>query len=264
LTRTMRGLPIAWSRRAVQAAFSKVLRDSISSNTAVSGTPASRARSRITAASVAAPAPPPDMTRSGAAPSRKMPTPSATRRRSRSLGRPPPTSWQPSTTIASAASWFRAALASAGAERGEALLRIHDGRLRLRRGGQAEVEFGGVVRSRNAEPLGLGIGLLMLCEIADQGVLDREYRIALQILVGTVENMRRDRLVAVGRHDEMNMGGPPGMPPGRLQHAAHRPVRRDRVVDRQHRADQVATLGIAAEFAAHVQFVRLLVLCIVK
>src|SRR5438067_3756887 len=210
----------------------------------------------MTAASATGPVPPPDITISGATPSRYSPTASIIRRRKRSLGRPPANNRQPSTTIASAASWFRAALASAGAERGEALLRIHDGRLSRRRGGQAEIEFGGAVRSRNAELLGLGIGLFMLCEIADQAVLDREDRVALQILVGTVEDVRCDRLVAVRRYDEVNMRGPPRMPPGRLQHAANRPVRWDRVVDRQHRADQIAALGIAAELAAHVQFVR--------
>src|SRR5690348_158255 len=218
----------------------------------------------MTLASVAGPAPPPDIRMSGAAPSRYRPTPSDTRRRSRSLGRPPETSWQPSTTIASAASWFRAVLASAGAEGGEALLRIHDRRLRRCRRGQVEIELRGVVRTRDAEPAGLGIGFLMLCEIADQRVLDREHRIALQILVGAVEDMRRDRLVTVGGHDKMDMRRPPGMAPGCLQHAADRPVRWDRVVDRQYRTDQVAALGIAAKFAAHVQVVGMGILRVVK
>src|SRR5438477_4523795 len=265
LTSTTRRLPASCNKRAVLAAFSNVLPDSGSILSAVSGIPAFRARSRITAASEIGPAPPPDIRISGAAPSRYNSIPTVTRRRNRSLGRPPENSRQPSTTIASALSWFRRPLGSAaGSEPGQALLHVHDRRLSRYGRRQMKIEFGGIEGPGDAEPARFRIWLLVLGEIADQRVLDREHRIALQILVGSIEDMRRDRLVALGRYDKMNMRWPPGMPPGRLQHAPDRPVRRDGVVDRQHGADQVAPLGVAAELTPHVQFVRVRVLRVIK
>ena len=122
----------------------------------------------------------------------------------------------------------------------------------------------GVKRRLDPGPARQRIGLLMPGEIADQRIFDREHRIALQIGVGAVEDVGGDLLVTLGRYDEMNMRRPPGVTAGRLQHPAHGPVRRDRVVDRQYRADQIAALGVAVELAAHVQPVQLLVLGIVE
>src|SRR5438067_1529818 len=123
----------------------------------------------MAAASAIGPAPPPDSTRSGAALSRYSPTPNATRRRKRPPGRPPARSWQPSTTIASALSWFRCALGSgAGAERRQTLLRVHDRGLRRTGRHQMEIELGGVERPRDAEPLGVVVGGVVPREVADQ------------------------------------------------------------------------------------------------
>src|SRR5258708_29028833 len=101
---------------------------------------------------------------------------------------------------------------------------------------QPEVEMRAADRAGNPEFPGFSIGLIMPNKIADQRVLDREDRIALEIWVGAVENMRRHRFVAVGGDNEMDMRRPPRMTPGRLQHMADRPIRRDRVVDPHYRA----------------------------
>src|SRR5581483_4546220 len=83
--------------------------------------------------------------------------------------------------------------ASAGAERGEAALRIHHvGRSPAGCRLQAEIELGGVERAGDAAPCRLGFALVAH-EVADQRVLDRKHRVAAEIRVGAVEDMRRHR-----------------------------------------------------------------------
>ena len=53
-----------------------------------------------------------------------------------------------------------------------------------------KIEFGRVVR--------LAAARLVPHEITDQRVFDREDGVAAEILVTPVENVRRDRLVAIG------------------------------------------------------------------
>ena len=62
----------------------------------------------------------------------------------------------------------------------------------------------------------------------------------------------------------MDVRRAPGMPTGRTQHPADRPVGRDRVVDRPHGANEIQALRVGVEFAAHVQSAQALVLRIVK
>jgi hypothetical protein len=62
---------------------------------------------------------------------------------------------------------------------------------------QTEIEFRSVERRLDVEPNGLVVAAVMPSEIADQRVLDREDRVAAEILVAAVENVRCDRVVAV-------------------------------------------------------------------
>ena len=51
----------------------------------------------------------------------------------------------------------------------------------------------------------------------------------------------------------MDVRRAPGMAAGRAQHRSDGPVGGDRVIHRQHGADQITALGVGAEPAAHVQ-----------
>ena len=154
-------------------------------------------------------------------------------------------------------------------ERSEALLSVEDGGALVRGRLQAEIELGGVVGwvepivSRPASgPSCPGPSCRTNSQIRDSY---RKDGIAAEIFIGTVKDMGRDRLVPVGRHDEVDVGGRQAWRPVACSMRADRAVGRDRVIDRQHGADQVATLGVGAELAAHVQFaVEARVLRIVK
>ena len=63
---------------------------------------------------------------------------------------------------------------------------------------EMEIELGGVVGRFDTEPGRFAAAGLVPHEITDQRILDREDRVAAEILVAPVENVRRHRLVAVG------------------------------------------------------------------
>src|SRR5437016_8981797 len=81
-------------------------------------------------------------------------------------------------------------------ERGEALLRVEYGGTLLGCRFEVEVEIGGEERWLDAEPSGFGGRAVVPHEVADQGILDREHRIAAEVLVSSVEDVRRHRLIA--------------------------------------------------------------------
>src|SRR5947209_9705511 len=93
---------------------------------------------------------------------------------------------------------FRWLFRCSGAKRGEPLLRVKHARLLPRGLFETEIELGGVVGRFDAEAGRFAASGLVPHEIADQRILDREHRVAAEILVAAVENVRRDRLIAVG------------------------------------------------------------------
>src|SRR5580704_6102545 len=101
-------------------------------------------------------------------------------------------------------------------------------------------------------------------QIPQQRGLDREYGVTVDVLALPVEDVRRYRPVARGAHDHVDVRWPPGMPPGRCQHVADRPVVRDRVGGRPDREERVTAVVPGEEPPAQVVLWRLRVLDGVK
>src|SRR5260370_37360917 len=121
---------------------------------------------------------------------------------------------------------------------------------------EAEMELGGVVGRFDAEPGRFAAAGFVSLEVADQRILDREYRVAAEILVAPVEDVRRDRLVAVGRNDEVNVRRAPRMAAGRAQHRSDGPVGKERGMYRKDGDEQIAALGVGGGPAWQVQLAR--------
>src|SRR4051812_4506662 len=83
---------------------------------------------------------------------------------------------------------------------------------------------------------------IALRELHDQGAFNPEYRIAAKVRAIRRVELRDECLVTLSRDHEMDMRGPEGMAPRRVQHLAHRTVRRDRVLGRHDRPEGEATL----------------------
>src|SRR5258708_27026900 len=83
-------------------------------------------------------------------------------------------------------------------KRGEPLLGVEHAGVLPRGWLEAEIEFGGAVGRLDAESGRFATAGLVPHEIADQRILDSEDRITPEVLVAAVEDVRRDRLVAVG------------------------------------------------------------------
>src|SRR5215208_3333003 len=115
-------------------------------------------------------------------------------------------------------------------------------------GAQADVEVAGP--ERRVEP---ALGALVALQRAYERLLDGADRVVLEVRVVREEDLRDQRRVAVRRHLEVDVRGPPRMLADRLQVAAHRPLRRHRVRLGDHRLELVlARLG-GAEAPAEVE-----------
>ena len=91
-----------------------------------------------------------------------------------------------------------------------------------------------------------------------------EHRIGVEVLAPGVEDVGGDRLVAGGRHHEVDVGRAPRVPSGGAQHLADRTVVGDRVVDRAHGAEPVAALRRRSEQAPQVHALLPVVLDVVE
>src|ERR1700722_1538728 len=83
-----------------------------------------------------------------------------------------------------------------------------------------------------------------LFEVDDQGLLDREYRVRLDVLAARHEDVRGQRSVAGGLDDEVDVRGAERVPAGRDKQLADRAVGRDRIVARDDGAEPELAVGV--------------------
>src|SRR5215218_5190191 len=93
------------------------------------------------------------------------------------------------------------------------------------------------------------VGVVDGGEVPDQGLLDREHGVGVQVRAAGHEHVGGDREVAVGGDDEVDVGRPVGMAAGGRQEPAHRAVGGDRVGARGDRAEPEAAVAVAGEKA---------------
>jgi hypothetical protein len=90
----------------------------------------------------------------------------------------------------------------------------------------------------------VALAVRLALEVLDQRLLHPEYCVLVDVRRALDEEMRRQRFVALGRKHEMQMRRPPGRSVRRSHQITHRPVGRNLIALRQHRAEMIAAVAV--------------------
>ena len=105
-------------------------------------------------------------------------------------------------------------------------------------------------------------GLVVPHEFPDQRSRDAELRVAVDVGIGWIVDLRDQGLESLLEDQRMQMRGPIGMPVLRLQQAPHHATDRNGIADEHHGAEGEVAISISRQLAAqvHVNLFGILVL----